>query len=86
MSALTYRLERQRQRRRTLRAVLALGIWALGAGLLFLAWDLRTAFQPPLDDLVGTAIYLVTFFYIFALWPISLLVDRVFPTADARGS
>lgn len=77
MNHAAYRLERRRQRARTFRAALALAIWAAGAYLLYQAWELRTRFAPPMDDVVGTATYLVTFFYLFAFWPISIGVERL---------
>lgn len=82
-----YRIERRRQNARTLRAALALAIWAAGAWLLYQVWWLRTGLAPPLDDVVGTAIYLVTFFYFFAFWPISLAVERLLggQCGDAEG-
>jgi hypothetical protein len=39
------------------------------------------ALPPPFDTALGTAVYLITFFYIFAFWPIQSLVERLL---DAR--
>lgn len=62
--------ERRRQRTRSLQALLALSIWALGGYLLYEAWHLRDRLPAPYGDVFGTAIYLITFFYVFAFWPI----------------
>ena len=43
--------------------------------------ELTQALPPPLADALGTAVYLITFFYIFAFWPIQSLVERLL---DAR--
>jgi hypothetical protein len=72
-----YAEERRRQRRRDLKALTVLGIWCAGCGLLYLAWQARASFSAAHADAVGTAVYLLLFFYLFAFWPISLLVDRL---------
>ena len=82
-----YRRERRLERLRNLRALLALAIWGGGCWLLHLAWDLRLHLPEPYHDAIGTAVYLVTFFYIFAFWPIHSLVDRLFARpSSAAGS
>jgi hypothetical protein len=73
-----YMLERRRERLRDLRALLALAIWGAGGGLLWLAWDARLRVPAPYHDIIGTAAYLATFFYIFAIWPILAGVERLF--------
>ena len=73
-----YALERRRQRRRDLKALLALTIWGSGCCLLYLGWQARANFSEAHADAIGTAIYLVTFFYLFAFWPITTAVDRLF--------
>lgn len=73
-----YAREQRRQRTRDSKAVAALALWGGGCYLLYLAWNASAVLAEPLNDLVGTAIYLVTFFYLFAFWPILALVDRLF--------
>jgi hypothetical protein len=77
MIAQFYELERRNERLRDLQAMLALAIWGGGGGLLWLAWDARLQLPEAWQDAVGTAVYLVTFFYIFAIWPILTAVERL---------
>ena len=76
-----YALERRRQRKRDLEAALGLALWGGGCYLLYLAWHARTAWSEAHADAIGTAIYLVTFFYVFAFWPIQAAVERLFGRA-----
>jgi hypothetical protein len=59
--------ERSRRRVRDAEATLALALWGAGGWLLYLAWTASATLPEPLNDLVGTAVYLVTFFYLFAI-------------------
>lgn len=70
--------ERSRRRVRDAEAALALALWSAGGWLLYLAWTASATLAPPLNDLVGTAVYLVTFFHLFAIWPILAGLDRLF--------
>ena len=82
-------LERRRQRRRDLKAALGLAIWGRGCYLLYLAWHARTAWSAAHADAIGTALYLVTFFYLFAFWPIHAALERLFralPQAPQEGA
>jgi len=83
-----YAREQRLQRTRDAKAVLALALWGGGCYLLYLAWTASAALAEPLSDVVGTAIYLITFFYLFAFWPILALVDRLFrqlaPVSEER--
>ena len=84
-----YALERRRQRRRDLKAALGLAIWGAGCWLLYLAWHARTSWSETHADAIGTALYLVTFFYLFAFWPIHAAVERLFralPQARQEGA
>jgi hypothetical protein len=93
-----YALERRRERRRDLQALLALAIWGGGCYLLYLAWHARTGWSERYADAIGIAVYLVTFFYLFAFWPIQAAVEALFrrpaaapqedgsPTSGARSS
>jgi hypothetical protein len=84
-----YALERRRQRRRDLKAALGLAIWGAGCWLLYLAWHARTSWSETHADAIGTALYLVTFFYLFAFWPIHAAVERLFralPQAPQEGA
>ena len=80
-----------------LKAALGLAIWGSGCYLLYLAWHARTGWSEPYADAIGTALYLVTFFYLFAFWPIHAAVEKLFrgvaraqegasPTNAARSS
>jgi hypothetical protein len=73
--------EERRRRLRNLQGIAAIALWGSGCYLLYLAWSLTQALPPPLDAALSTAVYLITFFYIFAFWPIQSLVERLF---DAR--
>jgi hypothetical protein len=78
---LTRELAAEEERRRHLRnmqSILAIGLWGAGCCLLYLAWSLTQMLSPPFNDGLSTAVYLVTFFYIFAFWPIHSLVERLF--------
>ena len=79
-----YALERRRQRTRDLKAALALAIWGSGCYLLYVAWHARTGWSEPYADAIGTALYLVTFFYLFAFWPILTAVEKLFGGLRAR--
>jgi hypothetical protein len=70
--------ERRRRRIRDAEAILALALWSAGGGLLYLAWTASATLAEPLNDVIGTAVYLVTFFYLFAIWPILSGLDRLF--------
>jgi hypothetical protein len=70
--------ETRRRRIRDAEAILALALWGAGGYLLYLAWVASATLTEPLNDLVGTAVYLVTFFYLFAIWPILSGLDRLF--------
>jgi hypothetical protein len=56
----------------------AIALWGGGCYLLHLACSLTQARPPPPDDAASTAVYLITFFYIFAFWQIENLVERLF--------
>lgn len=84
-----YALERRRQRRRDLKAALGLAIWGGGCYVIYLAWHARTAWSETYADAIGTALYLVTFFYLFAFWPIHAALERLFlalPPAPQEGA
>ena len=70
--------EERRRRLRTMQGIVAIGFWGAGCCLLYLAWSLTQTLSPPLSDALSTAVYLLTFFYIFAFWPIQSLVERLF--------
>jgi hypothetical protein len=59
-------------------AALALLLWAVGGYLLYLSWRAAEAFPPPWSAIALTGIYLVTFFYVFAFWPILIAVEKMF--------
>ena len=80
-----YADERRRQWRRDLKALIVLAIWGGGCYLLYLAWQARASFSATHADAVGTAVYVVTFFYLFAFWPINLVVDRLFGRPAQKG-
>jgi hypothetical protein len=81
-----YAREQRRQRTRDAKAVVALALWGGGCYLLYLAWSASAALADPLNDVLGTAIYLITFFYLFAFWPILALVDRLFGRLAPEGA
>jgi hypothetical protein len=70
--------EQRRRRLRSLQGLAAIALWGVGCGLLYLGWSFTQALPPPLGDALSTAVYLITFFYIFAFWPIQSLVERLF--------
>lgn len=70
--------EARRRRLRNLQGMTAIALWGGGCYLLHLAWSLSQGLPPPLDDALSTAVYLITFFHIFAFWPIQKLVERLF--------
>ena len=70
--------EERRRRLRNLQGMAAITLWGSGCYLLHVAWSFTRALPPPLDDALSTAVYLITFFYIFAFWPIQSLVERLF--------
>ena len=69
--------EERRRRRRSLQGIAAITLWGVGCYLLYLAWYLTQALPSPANDALSTAVYVVTFFYIFAFWPIQSLVERL---------
>ncbi len=66
-------------------ALLALALWAVGAYLLYLSWQTAKALPPPWSAIAVTGIYLVTFFYVFALWPIAIAVEKLFREPTRAG-
>ena len=76
--------EERRRRLRNLQALAAITLWGAGCGLLYLASRLTQTVPPPLNDGLSTAVYLMTFFYIFAFWPIQSLVERLFGGLQRR--
>jgi hypothetical protein len=70
--------EERRRRRRNLQGLATIALWGAGCCLLYLAWSVTQALPEPVGNAVSTAVYLVTFFYIFACWPIQSLVERLF--------
>ena len=48
--------------------ITASALWGAGCSLLPL----------PIGHALSTAVYLMTFFYVFAFWPIQSLVERLF--------
>jgi hypothetical protein len=67
-----------RRRRQSMQGLARIALWGAGCGLLYLAWGIAQALPPPLNDALRIAVYLITFFYIFAFWPIQSLVERWF--------
>ena len=59
-------------------ALLALTLWGVGGYLLYLSWRTAEALPPPWGSIALTGIYLVTFFYVFAFWPILVAVEKLF--------
>jgi apolipoprotein N-acyltransferase len=70
--------EERRRRLRNLHALTAIALWGIGCYLLHFAWSITQALPSPLNDALSTAVYLITFFYIFAFWPIQSLVEWLF--------
>jgi hypothetical protein len=68
-------------------AVLALALWGAGGYLLYLAWRTAETLPDRWGDIAVTGIYLVTFFYVFAFWPILVAVEKLFrrPVPDQGG-
>jgi hypothetical protein len=68
-------------------ALLALALWGVGGYLLYLAWRAAEALPDRWGDIAVTGIYLVTFFYVFAFWPILVAVEKLFrrPTPSHDG-
>jgi hypothetical protein len=60
-------------------ALLALSLWGVGGYLLYLGWRAAEALPDRWGDIAVTAIYLVTFFYVFAFWPILVAIEKLFP-------
>jgi hypothetical protein len=52
-------------------------IWAGGGYLLHLGWSVTRELPEPWNDWLGTVIYLIAFFYVFAFWPILSGLDRL---------
>ena len=76
--------EERRRRLRNVQGLAAIALWAAGCGLLHLVWSTARALPPPLDDALSTAVYVITFFYILAFWPIQTLVERLFDGRQPR--
>jgi hypothetical protein len=76
--------EARQQRRRSLQGIAAIALWGAGCYLLYLASSLTQALPSPLGDILRTVVYLLTFFYIFAFWPIQSLVERLFEGHERR--
>jgi hypothetical protein len=68
-------------------ALLALLLWGIGGYLLYLSWQSAAALPHPWGNITLTGIYLVTFFYVFAIWPIPVTVEKVLrgPRPTAAG-
>jgi hypothetical protein len=58
-------------------ALLALALWGVGGYLLYLAWRAAEALPDRWGEIALTGIYLVTFFYVFAFWPILVAVEKL---------
>lgn len=79
--------EERRRRLQSMEGMVAIALWGAGCGVLYLAWSIAQALSPPASHALSTAVYLITFFYIFAFWPIQSLVERLFAgRARATGS
>jgi hypothetical protein len=78
--------EARQRRLRTLQGITGIALWGAGCCLLYLAWSLAQVLAPPIDHALSTAVYLMTFFYIFAFWPIQSLVERLFDGRRQRGN
>ena len=76
--------EARQQRRRSLQGIAAIALWGAGCCLLYLAWSLTQALPPPFGNVLCTVVYLLTFFYIFAFWPIQSVVERLFDGHERR--
>ena len=70
--------ETRRRRIRDAEAILALALWGARRLPALSRLGGERDLPEPLNDLVGTAVYLVTFFYLFAIWPILSGLDRLF--------
>jgi hypothetical protein len=70
--------EARRRRLRSLQGIAAIALWGAGCCLLYLAWSLARVLPAPINHVLSTTLYLTTFFYIFAFWPIQSLVERLF--------
>lgn len=64
-------------RARNTKALIALALWSAGCGLLYLGWNATQTLPLPGKDALATLLYLITFFYVFAIWPIHSLVERL---------
>jgi len=69
--------EQRLQHARDRAALLALSLWGGGCYLLYLGWRAADGLPGPWSDIAVTGIYLVTFFYVFAFWPILVVVEKV---------
>jgi hypothetical protein len=76
--------ERRLQRVRDGKALLGLAIWAGGGYLLHLGWSVTRELPEPWIGWLGTVIYLIAFFYVFAFWPILAGVERMCPGRGLR--
>jgi hypothetical protein len=71
--------EQQRlQHARDRTALLALSLWGGGCYLLYLGWRATAALPDRFGDIAVIGIYLVTFFHVFAFWPILIAVEKLF--------
>lgn len=70
--------EQRLQHARDRAALIALSLWAAGGYLLYLGFQAADALPGLGGDIAVTGVYLVTFFYIFAFWPILVAVEKLF--------
>lgn len=73
-----YAEEEWQRRARNTRALIALALWSAGCGLLYLGWNATQVLAFPGRNVLATILYLITFFYVFAFWPIHSLVERLY--------
>ncbi len=70
--------EPRRQHARDRTTLLALSLWGGGCYLLYLGWRATAALPDRFGEIAVIGIYLVTFFQVFAFWPILIAVGKLF--------
>ena len=73
-----YENARRTEVRQNIRLVITIAVWGVGASVVFLAWEWQKTIPGGLGEFLAFIIYIVAFFYVFALVPIRIWIDHIF--------
>ncbi len=61
-----------------IRKLMIFSIWSIGYCILYIAWEFQKTIPGDSGELLAQLVFALSSFYIFAFYPIDLLIDKIY--------